>query len=89
VTLQRAARERFGVIDGRAGVCYTRTGRAFFPEPAEESEFIARVQAALSKAGFWEEFGSDWFCLDCELMPWSAKARELIQDLAYMNSIGF
>ena len=75
----KAARERFGVIDGRVGVCYTRTGRAFFPEPADEAEFVARVQAALSKAGFWDEFASDWFCLDCELMPWSAKARELIQ----------
>lgn len=75
----KAARERFGVIDGKAGVCYTRTGRPFFPEAAQEAAFLARVQAALAKAGFWEEFGSDWFCLDCELMPWSAKARELIQ----------
>ena len=75
----KATRERFGVIDGRVGVCYTRTGRAFFSEPTDEAEFIARVQAALGKAGFWDEFKSDWFCLDCELMPWSAKARELIQ----------
>ena len=75
----KTARERFGVIDGRAGVCYTRTGRPFFPEPKHEAEFIARVQIALTTAGFWEEFQSDWFCLDCELMPWSAKARELIQ----------
>src|SRR5438093_6553221 len=74
-----AARERFGAIDGRVGVCYTRTGRPFFPEPAEEAEFIVRIQTAVSKAGFWDEFKSDWFCLDCELMPWSAKARELIQ----------
>jgi protein phosphatase len=74
-----AARQRFGVTDGRAGVCYTRTGRAFFPDPAEEAAFVVRVQEALSKAAFWDEFGSDWFCLDCELMPWSAKARELIQ----------
>jgi protein phosphatase len=74
-----AARETFGVVDGRVGVCYTRTGRPFFPEPADEAEFIARVQAALSKAGFWVEFASDWFCIDCELMPWSAKARELLQ----------
>lgn len=74
-----AARERFGVVDGRVGVCYTRTGRPFFPEPADEAEFIARIQAALSKAGFWDEFASDWFCVDCELMPWSAKARELLQ----------
>jgi protein phosphatase len=48
-------------------------------DSAEECEFIARVQTALSKAGFWEEFVSGWFCLDCELMPWSAKARDLIQ----------
>ena len=52
---------------------------AFFPEPSEEAEFVARVHEAVSKAGFWDEFSSDWFCLDCELMPWSAKARELIQ----------
>jgi protein phosphatase len=73
------ARKRFGVIDGKVGVCYTRTGRSFFPDVEDEAKFIARIQTALSKAGFWEEFGSDWFCLDCELMPWSAKARELIQ----------
>lgn len=75
----KTARERFGVIDGRVGVCYTRTGRPFFSDADTESAFIVRVQTALSKSGFWEEFGSDWFCLDCELMPWSAKARELIQ----------
>jgi len=74
-----AARERFGVVDGRLGVCYTRTGRPFFNLPADEAEFAARIQTALSNAGFWDEFDSGWFCLDCELMPWSAKARELIQ----------
>jgi protein phosphatase len=75
----KAARERFGVLDGKQGVCYTRTGRPFFPKPEAEAEFIARVQRSLSEAEFWQEFKSDWFCLDCELMPWSAKARELIQ----------
>ena len=75
----KTARERFGVIDGRMGVCYTRTGRPFFPEAADESAFMARVQASMSKAEFWKEFDSDWFCLDCELMPWSAKAQELIR----------
>ncbi|MBX5493717.1 MAG: polynucleotide kinase-phosphatase [Bryobacteraceae bacterium] len=74
-----AARERFGVIDGRLGVCYTRTGRPFFSELSEEASFIARVHSAITNAGFWDEFRSNWFCLDCELMPWSAKARELIQ----------
>ena len=75
----KTARERFGSIDGRVGVCYTRTGRAFFPDTTEEAAFVTRVQTAVTNAGFWEEFQSDWFCLDCELMPWSAKARELIQ----------
>ena len=27
----------------------------------------------------WEELKTDWVCLDCELMPWSAKAQELLQ----------
>jgi protein phosphatase len=75
----KAARHKFGVTDGKSGVCHTRTGRPFFPDPQEEAEFITRVQSALTAAGFWDEFVSDWFCLDCELMPWSAKARHLIQ----------
>ena len=29
--------------------------------------------------GFWEEHNTDWVVLDCELMPWSAKARELLK----------
>ena len=33
----------------------------------------------MSGAGWWERFQSDWFCLDCELMPWSAKAQELLR----------
>ena len=75
----KTAQERFGSIDVRAGVCYTRTGRPFFPDASDEGAFIARVETAVSEAGFWDEFESDWFCFDCELMPWSAKARELIQ----------
>jgi len=57
-----AARKRFGVIDGRSGVCYTRTGRPFFPEPEKEAQFIARVQAALSWASSrsFKRSGSAW-----------------------------
>lgn len=73
------ARKRFGVIDGRSGVCYTRTGRPFFPDPSEEAALVDRVIAAVTRAGMWDEFQSGWFCFDCELMPWSAKARELLQ----------
>ncbi|HSK65200.1 MAG TPA: hypothetical protein VK893_15205, partial [Pyrinomonadaceae bacterium] len=74
-----AARKRFGVVEDIAGICYTRTGRRFFEDRTLESEFIARIQTALGKAGVWEEFETDWVCLDCELMPWSAKAQELVR----------
>ena len=30
-------------------------------------------------SGFWDEMKTDWACLDCELMPWSAKAQELVR----------
>ena len=74
---QDVAKRRFGVVEEVAGICYTRTGRRFFDERAMEREFISRIQSALH--GFWEEFETDWVCLDCELMPWSAKAQELLR----------
>ena len=46
---------------------------------AVESEFLERVRAAVSSSGLWDELKSDWVCLDCELMPWSAKAQELLR----------
>ncbi|HWX53473.1 MAG TPA: polynucleotide kinase-phosphatase [Verrucomicrobiae bacterium] len=74
-----AARKRFGVIAEGIGICYTRTGRRFFNDARTEAEVLARVHAALSAAGIWEEFKTNWVCLDCELMPWSAKAQELLR----------
>lgn len=74
-----AARTRFGVEHEGAGIVYTRTGRRFFTDDAMERAVIDRVRAALNSAGFWDEFKSDWFCLDCELMPWSVKAQELLR----------
>jgi len=74
---QDAARRRFGVVEDLAGICYTRTGRRFFDDRALEAEFIARIQKAMN--GLWDEFETDWICLDCELMPWSAKAQELLR----------
>lgn len=76
---QDAVRQRFGVIDEGIGICYTRTGRRFFDDLALETQILARLQAALEKIGFWQEFNTDWVCLDCELMPWSAKAQELLK----------
>lgn len=67
----RAAAARFGV-EG-AGVVYTRTGRPFF---ADTGPLVDRLRAACEP--LWDELGSDWVVLDCELLPWSAKAGELI-----------
>jgi protein phosphatase len=74
-----AARKNFGVTGEGIGICHTRTGRRFFDKATVEAEFLEYVHAAVTTAGFWEEFKTDWFCLDCELMPWSAKAQELLK----------
>ncbi|MBE9201946.1 MULTISPECIES: polynucleotide kinase-phosphatase [unclassified Nodularia (in: cyanobacteria)] len=74
-----AAEKRFGVVNEGIGICYTRTGRRFFDNSALETELLERVNLALSQSGFWSEFQTDWVCLDCELMPWSAKAQGLLQ----------
>ena len=77
---EEAAQRRFGVIGEGIGICLSRTGRRFFDDNELEVAFLARVQASISTAGFWEEFNTDWICLDCELMPWSAKAQVLLRD---------
>jgi protein phosphatase len=74
-----AARKRFGIMEGGSGACYTRTGRRFFNDTALESQFLERVRHAVEAAGTWEDLKTDWVCLDCELMPWSAKAQELLR----------
>ena len=76
---EEAARKRFGVVAEGIGICYTRTGRRFFNDSKLEANFLARVHSALTASGFWEEFNTSWVCLDCELMPWSAKAQELLR----------
>ena len=74
-----AARKRFGVEREGTGICYTRTGRRFFDSAAMERGFLEVLRDALTDSGFWEKLNTDWLCLDCELMPWSAKAQELIR----------
>ncbi len=74
------ALRRFGIRNDGSGIVYTRTGRRFFDDRAVESSLLDTVRQALSAAGFWDEFASDWFCLDCELMPWSAKAQDLLKN---------
>ncbi|MEV0947586.1 polynucleotide kinase-phosphatase [Rhodococcus sp. NPDC049939] len=71
------AAKRFGVTDGSSGIVYTRTGRPFFDDADRMSELVARLRHACEP--LMDDLGSPWLALDCELMPWSAKAEELIR----------
>lgn len=73
------ARERFGPDDGATGAIHTRTGRAFFDDAATTEAALARVRAAADAAGLWDELATSWLVLDAELLPWSAKAMELVR----------
>lgn len=74
---EAAAPRRFG-IDGD-GICTTRTGRPFFEDPAMQAGLLDRIRSALDASGTWDELETDWLALDCELLPWSAKAMELLR----------
>lgn len=74
-----SARNRFGVLGDETGVVYTRTGRRFFNDLSMEAALLSQVKQAVTDADLWNGLNTNWVCLDCELMPWSAKAQELIQ----------
>ncbi len=76
---KKAAQTRFGVLDNKQGIIYTRTGRHFFEDEQLEETIIKNLTAVLTKTHFWEDFKTDWACFDCELMPWSVKAQSLLE----------
>lgn len=77
---RNVARTRFGIEDAASnGAVYTRTGRAFF-RGGMQAEVLERVSSALDIAGVWDDIADSWVLLDCEVMPWNAKAQELIRD---------
>jgi protein phosphatase len=73
------AKVRFGVEGKGSGIICTRTGRRFFNDSELERAVLDRLISSLTGAGFWEKFQCAWFCLDCELMPWSVKAEDLLR----------
>ncbi|MEO0330494.1 MAG: polynucleotide kinase-phosphatase, partial [Bacteroidota bacterium] len=77
---EKAVANNFGIEGEGIGKCYTRTGRNFFNQFSDEQEFLVRVNQALTRTDFWQKFTTEWVVLDCELMPWSAKARALLKD---------
>jgi protein phosphatase len=78
------AAERFGMPAGTTGTVHTRTGRPFFDDERTEA-LLAAVRDAATGAGLWQELGADggpagWLLLDCELLPWSVKAGDLLRN---------
>jgi len=76
---QQTVLDKFSNNHGILGICYTRTGRNFFRNQDIERQFFERLNQALTKSGFWNNFKTSWVCLDCEIMPWSFKAQSLLQ----------
>ncbi|MBV9495954.1 MAG: polynucleotide kinase-phosphatase, partial [Acidobacteria bacterium] len=74
-----AARRRFGVSGEGIGIIYTRTGRRFFNEGALETQLLEHLRDSLTRSDAWTAFSTDWFVFDCELMPWSVKAEDLVR----------
>lgn len=74
-----SAQKKFGRYQTSIGACFTRTGRKFFNDESIERDFLEYVREALTRANYWDELGTTWIALDCEIMPWSAKAQELIR----------
>jgi len=73
------AKARFGIDSDEAGVIYSRTGRSFLSDASDSAEALRRVRVACDAIGLWDALSTDWALLDCELMPWSAKAIGLIR----------
>lgn len=76
---EEAARERFGVATGETGIVTTRTGRRFFNDADLERRFLDRIRDVLTAVDLWGKLQTTWACLDGELMPWSAKAQDLLR----------
>jgi protein phosphatase len=74
-----AARARFGAPGDQLGAVWTRTGRPFFSGELM-AQFVDRLRAAAEAAGLFDELGTPWLLLDAELLPWSAKAGQLLRD---------
>ena len=74
-----SAQARFGVTGDDLGAVWTRTGRSFFNDVLT-AELLDRVRAGAERAGLFDALGSSWLLLDAELLPWSAKAEQLLRD---------
>src|SRR6202041_2828209 len=44
------------------------------------AELVDRLRSASEAAGLFDELATSWLLLDAELLPWSAKAGQLLRD---------
>jgi protein phosphatase len=61
-------------------VVWTRTGRSFFSEDDLTTQLLGELRAAAEEAGLFDDLETAWLLLDAELLPWSAKAGQLLRD---------
>ena len=40
---------------------------------------LDKIRSAVTRLDLWEELATDWLVLDAELLPWSAKAEDLLR----------
>jgi protein phosphatase len=74
------AMNRFGVAAGMGGgAVWTRTGRPFFGAELTAA-LLGRMRSAATAAGLFDELTTSWLLFDAELLPWSAKAGQLLRD---------
>lgn len=74
------AERRFGIPNSdNAGIIVTRTGRRFLDDESDERALLDKVRRGLDATDLWTELETDWLVLDAELLPWSAKAEELLR----------
>ncbi len=76
---EQAAAARFGVPAGQLGAAWTRTGRSFFSGQLGAA-LVDRIRSAAEAAGLFDALGSPWVLIDAEILPWSAKAGQLLRD---------
>ncbi|NTF17847.1 polynucleotide kinase-phosphatase [Agrobacterium rubi] len=74
---ENTARDRFGATDGSIGHVWSRSGRAFFDE-ADRKSVLETISSSAGRSIF-NTLETDWVLLDCEIMPWNAKATDLIE----------
>ncbi len=76
---EAVATRRFRV-DANDGAVFTRTGREFFSDRELRRAVLDAMRSAIGQTGLWEELSTDWLALDCEIVPWSLKAEELLRN---------